>query len=174
MSRALTTLPRMPSLALVPMHCTSPSPLRLTSRKLQQLSKKTQNSLSSRLHPPPSHSRLSHCQHPMPRSYAILPLEYLAPWFPVSSGVQCSTHVNALHSLSHPGIRATQRLITAHYVWPGINSVVRKWARSCLQCQRSKVQWHTTASLTTFATPDARFDRIRAVWPRGPRLSIYS
>ena len=28
----------------------------------------------------------------------------------------------ALHSLSHPGARATQRLITARYVWPGIKA----------------------------------------------------
>ena len=47
---------------------------------------------------------------------------------------------NSLHSLSHPGIRSTQRLLTARYVWPSINADVRKWARSCLQCQRSKVQ----------------------------------
>jgi len=46
---------------------------------------------------------------------------------------------NSLHGLSHPGIRATQRLVTARFVWPGINADVRKWARSCLQCQRAKV-----------------------------------
>ena len=28
---------------------------------------------------------------------------------------------DALHSLSHPGIRATQRLVTQHFVWPGVN-----------------------------------------------------
>ena len=40
----------------------------------------------------------------------------------------------SLHSLSHPGIRATQRLVTARYVWPSINADVRKWTQSCLQC----------------------------------------
>ena len=67
---------------------------------------------------------------------------------------------DALHALSHPGIRATQRLITTRYVWPRINSDVRKWARSCIPCQRSKVQRHTITPLSTFATPDARFDMI--------------
>ena len=66
---------------------------------------------------------------------------------------------NSLHSLSHPGVRATQRLITKRYVWPKINSDVRKWARSCLQCQRSKIHRHTVSPLATFATPDARFDQ---------------
>ena len=31
---------------------------------------------------------------------------------------------DSLHSLSHPGIRATQRLITQRYVWPNINSML--------------------------------------------------
>ena len=67
---------------------------------------------------------------------------------------------NSLHSLSHPGIRATQKLVTALYVWPGINSDVRKWTKSCLECQRSKVQRHTFTPLGTFATPDARFNNV--------------
>ena len=65
---------------------------------------------------------------------------------------------DSLHSLSHPGIRAIQRLLTARYVWPSINADVRRWARSCLQCQLSKVQRHTITPLPTFATPDIRFD----------------
>ena len=67
---------------------------------------------------------------------------------------------DALHSLSHPGIRATQRLITSRYVWPSINADVRKWARSCLQCQKAKVHRHTLTPLGTFATPDVRFNHI--------------
>ena len=67
---------------------------------------------------------------------------------------------NSLHSLSHPGVRATERLVTARYVWPNIKADVRKWARTCVQCQRSKVQRHTVTPLSTFSTPDARFDII--------------
>ncbi|PIK54732.1 hypothetical protein BSL78_08378 [Apostichopus japonicus] len=65
-----------------------------------------------------------------------------------------------LHSMSHPGIRATQRLITDRFVWTGINTDVRHWAKTCLQCQRSKVHRHTIAPLGTFANPDARFDHV--------------
>ena len=67
---------------------------------------------------------------------------------------------DSLHSLSHPGIRAMQRLIDDCFVWSGMNSDVRKWTKSCLQCQRSKVQQHTTTPLSTFATPKARFNQI--------------
>ena len=47
---------------------------------------------------------------------------------------------DSLHFLSHPGVRATQKLVTARYVWPGINKDVRNWACTCLQCQHSKVR----------------------------------
>ena len=50
--------------------------------------------------------------------------------------------------------------ITSRFVWPGINTDVRNWARLCLQCQHSKVQRHTVTPLGTFTTPDARFDMI--------------
>ena len=70
------------------------------------------------------------------------------------------TVFDAFHSLSHPGIRATQHLITARYVWPKINSDIRKWAQSCVKYQKSKVQRHTVTPLGTFATPDARFDNV--------------
>ena len=67
---------------------------------------------------------------------------------------------NPLHSLSHPDICATQQLITSCLVWPGINKDVQMWARACLQCQRFKVHWHTVTRLSTFASPDIRFDHI--------------
>ena len=70
------------------------------------------------------------------------------------------TVLKSLHNLSHPGIRATQKLITSQFVWPGINSDIRRWTRSCIQCQRAKIQRHTTAPLSSYPTPDARFDAV--------------
>ena len=67
---------------------------------------------------------------------------------------------NSLHSLSHPGVKATQCLITSRYVWPNIKADTRRWARSCLQCQRTKVHRHTFSPISTFATPDVRFDQL--------------
>ena len=67
---------------------------------------------------------------------------------------------NSLHSLAHPGVRATQKLLTSRYVWPNINKDVRHWTQSCIQCQKNKVQRHTVTPLGTFATPDARFDHV--------------
>lgn len=67
---------------------------------------------------------------------------------------------NAVHGLSHPGVRATQRAITARFVWPGVNKTVRKWAQECLSCQRSKIHRHVHAPLGTFSNPDARFAHV--------------
>ena len=77
---------------------------------------------------------------------------------------------DSLHGLSHPGIRATQKLVTSRFVWTGINSDVRRWTRSCIPCQRAKIQRHTQASLSSFPTPDALFDviHIALVGPHPP------
>ncbi|PIK59982.1 pol polyprotein [Apostichopus japonicus] len=39
---------------------------------------------------------------------------------------------DSLHNLSHPGVKATQKLITARFVWPSINKDVRLWAKTCI------------------------------------------
>lgn len=67
---------------------------------------------------------------------------------------------DALHTLSHPGIKATQRLISTRYVWPKMNADVRRWARTCLSCQRSKIGRHTVTPLAAFTPPDDRFDHV--------------
>ena len=68
------------------------------------------------------------------------------------------TVFKSLHGLSHTGIRAMQKSITSQFVWPGINSDVCRWTRSCIQCQRAKVQRHSSAPLSSFPPPNARFD----------------
>lgn len=67
---------------------------------------------------------------------------------------------DCLHSLSHPGIQATQKLIVSQFIWPRNNVGVRPWAKTCIQCQRSKVHRHTKAPLGTFSTPENCFAHI--------------
>ena len=71
-----------------------------------------------------------------------------------------NTAFDALHNMSHSGIRATQRLVTTHFFWPGMNSHIRHWARSCIQFQKVKVHCHTITLLAIFNTPDVRFDHV--------------
>ena len=67
---------------------------------------------------------------------------------------------DSLHRLSHPGIRSTQRLISARFVWPCMQRDIRQWTRACHTCQRTKTGRHTAAPLGTFPLPDARFQHI--------------
>ena len=67
---------------------------------------------------------------------------------------------DALHSLSHPGVRATRHLIASRFVWPSINKDVNHWTKTCTQCQRTKVTRRTFAPPSTFTVPDACFDTV--------------
>jgi len=65
-----------------------------------------------------------------------------------------------VHNLSHPGIRATRRLLAARYLWPGMNAQVAAWCRDCQQCQRSKVTQQPAAPLQPIAVPSRRFAHV--------------
>lgn len=65
-----------------------------------------------------------------------------------------------LHNLSHPGARASARLVSDRYVWPLIRKDCSSWARHCLACQRNKVTRHVTTPLGFFNTTSDRFRHI--------------
>ena len=65
---------------------------------------------------------------------------------------------DAIHGLSHPGSKASQRLVAAKFVWHGLKKDIRDWANTCLECQRAKVHRHTKAPLELFPVPERRFD----------------
>ena len=65
-----------------------------------------------------------------------------------------------LHGLSHPGKRATLKLISQRFVWPKMNMDIREWTRTCLECQKCKVYQHTKTPIGTFSEPDARFSHL--------------
>lgn len=66
----------------------------------------------------------------------------------------------SLHGLSHPGIKASARLVMQRYVWPQIQADCMKWARTCIQCQKSKVTRHNQATVGNFTHPTRRFQHI--------------
>ena len=67
---------------------------------------------------------------------------------------------DTVHALAHPGARTTKRLVSAKFVWHGLNKQVTHWARTCLSCQRSKVQTHIKTPLQTFAPTTQRFEHV--------------
>lgn len=67
---------------------------------------------------------------------------------------------DTLHNLSHPSIRETIRQITNKFVWKNIRKDVQSWAKSCISCQSSKVQFHTKSKILKIPMPNKRFEEI--------------
>ena len=68
--------------------------------------------------------------------------------------------LDAIHSLTHPGIQTSRKMVTARFVWHDINKQVGMWAKTCISCQKSKVQRDVIALLEHGQLPDCRFQRI--------------
>ncbi|GFT44608.1 transposon Ty3-I Gag-Pol polyprotein, partial [Nephila pilipes] len=67
---------------------------------------------------------------------------------------------NNLHALSHPGVRASLKMVAERYVWPSMRQDVVLWARTCLQCQRAKVSRPTRSEIGKFELPSSRFEHV--------------
>lgn len=67
---------------------------------------------------------------------------------------------NIMHNLSHPGIRATRKIITGKYFWPGMNGDVNRWAGVCIPCQKSKIIRHTKSAIQSFGVESDRFEHV--------------
>lgn len=67
---------------------------------------------------------------------------------------------NSVHNLSHAGARATRKSLLARFIWPGAAKNINNWVRTCVECQRCKVQRHTKSPPGTFLTPDGRFEHV--------------
>lgn len=67
---------------------------------------------------------------------------------------------NTVHQLSHPGANATVKQAKQRFVWPSISADCRKWARSCIECQRAKISRHVAAPVGSFSPPSRRFEHI--------------
>lgn len=67
---------------------------------------------------------------------------------------------NSLHSLSHPGIKSTLKLLKSRYFWPDMDRSIRKWCRECMSCQQSKIHRHTKSAVSNFDIPSSRFQTV--------------
>ena len=70
------------------------------------------------------------------------------------------TVLDSFHGLFHPGIRATQKLVTAGFIWHGKNTDVCCWAHLCIKCQHAKIQRFSHTPLSSLPVPDSHFDVI--------------
>ena len=67
---------------------------------------------------------------------------------------------SSIHRVSHPGKRASRRLISRSFVWEFLSKDVNLWAQSCLDCQRSKIQTHVKSPVLHIPVPGRRFSHI--------------
>ena len=77
------------------------------------------------------------------------------------------------HNLSHPGVKATLKLLTQRYFWPDMQREIRSWVRECQHCQEAKVHRHTKKPFESFDKPCSRFEivHIDIVGPLPPSRS---
>ena len=77
---------------------------------------------------------------------------------------------DVLHNSSHPEMRATRRLISSRFVWPGLSKQVSAWAREGLSCQRAKMYRHIHLQAAPIPLPRRRFAHIHVdlVGPLSP------
>lgn len=117
-----------------------------TDDELQEILKDPQSSsLILRQMTVPNTNALIHCDTSQ---------RHIRPFVPKNIRRQIFTH---FHNLSHPGIRATTKLISTRFVWPCMKKDIQQWTRACIGCQKAKIQRHTRSPLQQIETPSERF-----------------
>ncbi|GFW22766.1 retrovirus-related Pol polyprotein from transposon 412 [Trichonephila clavipes] len=63
-------------------------------------------------------------------------------------------------NLAHPGVKSTVKQIASRFIWLNIQKDVNQWAKSCIQCQKNKINRHTHSQIGTLQEVDDRFSFI--------------
>ena len=66
----------------------------------------------------------------------------------------------SIHGFSHPGQRASRKMILNRYVWPGAAKDISTWVKECQPCQCANIQRHTKPELRNIPVPAERFSEI--------------
>ena len=67
---------------------------------------------------------------------------------------------DAFHSLGHPGVKATGRVIGARVTWPFMKRDIAAWVKDCQACSRAKVTRQPPAAVNPIPVPSQRFSHI--------------
>lgn len=68
--------------------------------------------------------------------------------------------MHQVHDLAHGGARASKKLITERFVWPGIQKDIAQFVKNCEKCQRCKVNRHAKTPFGKYAITSNRFEHI--------------
>lgn len=65
-----------------------------------------------------------------------------------------------VHNLAHVGPKATLRQLSKYVVWFNMKKDVQGWAKSCHECNVSKIHRHTRTPIGHFSPPPERFAHV--------------
>lgn len=67
---------------------------------------------------------------------------------------------DVVYNTVHLSGKTTRRQISTKFVWSSMNKDIMHWARTCLQCQRTKIGRHVRRRPEQIHVPDERFSHI--------------
>ncbi|GFV58662.1 transposon Ty3-I Gag-Pol polyprotein [Trichonephila clavipes] len=67
-----------------------------------------------------------------------------------------------IHNLAQPCVKSTVKQIASRFIWLNIRKDVNQWAKSCIQCQKNKINRHTRSQIGTSQEVDDQFSVIHA------------
>jgi hypothetical protein len=79
---------------------------------------------------------------------------------PLVPTVFCRTIFAAVHNIAHPGIRATRRLVSSCFMWPGLATDVAQWCKECTHCHRAKPSSRPATAVHPLPVPMTRFTEV--------------
>ena len=83
---------------------------------------------------------------------------------------------DAVHSICHPGVKATIKLLKDDFYWPYMNRDISKWVKACTNCKKNKASRQTRSDLQPLPPPTRRFGAIHVdcVGPFPPNEDMHS
>ncbi|KAL0879753.1 hypothetical protein ABMA27_003466 [Loxostege sticticalis] len=88
--------------------------------------------------------------------YCEISTSHIRPYIPEEHRYDA---FKSVHNISHPGTRTTRKLTSQKYFWPSMNADIGKWTKTCIDCQKSKIQRHTFSGISKFPPTD-RFQHV--------------
>ncbi|MEL7426918.1 MAG: reverse transcriptase domain-containing protein, partial [Bacteroidota bacterium] len=89
--------------------------------------------------------------------YADFQPHSVRPYIPVNLRKK---FFDAVHKLSHPGVKRSQNLMSEKFVWPFMKKDIQKWVNECQQCQTSKIFKHNKAAISNIPNNAPKFSSI--------------
>ena len=83
--------------------------------------------------------------------------DMIRPYIPQSLRETC---FNAMHNMSHCGVKSSQKLICQRFVWPDIKRYIKQKVQQCLICQKNKVLKHNKTPIMPIENYGPKFSSI--------------